>query len=134
MRTCFLNGSHGVQTGCVGQVEVQQDAIHLPHTQFGAGLGERLVPDEGVGQGCVGEQFLDEERVAAVVLHQQDAVVLLGWCGCHDRGSSALVGLVSARRVKEMRVPGLWWVSTAMVPPWNSTIFLHMARPIPLPG
>lgn len=52
-------------------------------------------------------------------------------CGTDSSDSPVPAGLLA--RVKTMRVPSVWVRSTAMVPPWNSTIFLHMARPMPLP-
>ncbi|MDQ0785128.1 hypothetical protein QFZ64_000625 [Streptomyces sp. B3I8] len=130
----------GLEAGHVGQVQVEQDAVGRAGGEFGAGLGDGTALYEGVREVGVVEQFLDQQRVARVVLDQQDAQVAevadTGREGSHAVGSSVVAGTAARRtgRVKTTRVPGAYSGSMPMVPPWNSTTFLHMARPIPVPG
>ncbi len=142
-------GAHGGDCGCsrgVGQVQVEQDAVDACGGEGGAGLREGGADGQLDVQAGVVEELLHEEGVGGVVLDQEDAVERLvgggrGYGGCGD-GHAAASPVCSAggrtsggwgARVKWMRAPPWWSGSTWMVPPWNSTIFLHMARPMPLP-
>ncbi len=135
----------------VGQVEVEENAVDGAGCEFRAGFGQRDAGGELEAQLGVVEELLDEQGVGGVVLYEEDAVdrfvrsdaVDVGE-GCGHGAGSAVARVASAMvdgagggmgaRVKLMRAPSRYSGSTAMVPPWNSTIFLHIARPIPLPG
>lgn len=136
----------------VRQVQIEEDAVGLAVAQFGAGLGQRGASGQLEAQPCVVEEFFDEQGIAQVVLDEEDAVVgrARGRIrsvvhGCGHRAASAFARVASGRadgrglcdgsgaRVNVIRVPLRYSGSTVMVPPWNSTIFLHMARPMPLP-
>ncbi|NCL78102.1 hypothetical protein AIIKEEIJ_05600 [Rhodococcus sp. YH1] len=94
----------------------------------------QLVADLVVLEGLTGHQL-----VARVVLDQEDVD---GFCGGHAGAPSRSVsaGACSsdsssgrAGSVKQNRVPPVCSVSIQILPPWYSTIFLHTARPMPVP-
>lgn len=144
-------GDRGGARG-VGQVQVEEDAVGRVGGEGGAGLGEGGPGGEFEPQPGVVEELLHEQGVALVVLDEEDAVQRFvgggAGGGCHgrahracsvsDRAAVSPVGGPgrcggSGARVKVMRAPSRWSGSMAMVPPWNSTIFLHIASPMPLP-
>jgi hypothetical protein len=57
---------------CVGEVEVQQHAVDLVEV-LAPGLRQRLRAHDLDERAADGQQLLDEQRVAVVVLDEQDA-------------------------------------------------------------
>src|SRR5690606_29317141 len=132
----------------LGQVEVQQD-------QVGAGLVgvlaplveevERLQPVadhvQVVAYLVVLERLPRDELVAGVVLDEEhfDGLADGGHEGDPSEGAVAAANRASddgesERSVKQIRVPSpSCEVSSQIRPPWVSTIFLHIARPMPVP-
>ncbi len=84
----LLDPREGVHALRVGQMQIQQDAVGQAGVQFGARRGHRLNPFQAHALGAVRHQFLDDERVARVVLDQQDRRLLPGPVGVQsDRRS-----------------------------------------------
>ena len=55
----------------VGKVEIQQHAVGAGEQQFALGLRHRLCPCAGDVGGRIGDEFFDQQRVAAIVLYEQ---------------------------------------------------------------
>ena len=72
-----LDAFEGGDAVGVGQVEIQQHAVRPGQHQLAFGVCHRLCPDAVDVGGGVSDEFLDQDRVAPVVLHQQDGQPLL---------------------------------------------------------
>src|SRR5687768_3771424 len=115
------------------QVEVEQDDVGPRHVLVLALLAQELHRLDPVLDGvqvavhlAFAQRFLGQAHVARVVLDQQDL----------DRPVSldhqlTPFGLGSVNRKLD---PSPGRDSTQIVPPWRSTTFLQIARPMPVPG
>ena len=87
--------------------------------------GERLlaVGDRGQLDGDLGlaQRLARQPHVAGVVLHEQDRAL------AHDSGSTT-------GSVKRKTLPPSGRGAAQIVPPWRSTTFLAIARPMPVPA
>src|SRR6202012_2429195 len=125
------------------QVQVEQNQIGPWHALVRSTLIqiiETFLPvacdTQSVVNLVVFEGFPSDEDVSGIVFDEQD----LDWatCRCHRWAPSVAPTGVWSRsaatgKVNQNREPLLWSVSIPMVPPCNSTIFLHTASPIPVP-
>src|SRR5665213_1099213 len=113
-----------------GKVEIEQHEVRPRRLavlrltpQHGQGLGAVLRHRQVVADMSLAQRLARQPHVAGVVLHQQDL----------DR-PPVHVCVSIAGRVKRKVLPWPSADSTQMRPPWRSTIFLHTARPMPVPG
>ena len=90
----------------------------------------RRSPRAACWRSCVLERFPGHQDVARVVLDEQDSIVALGRFHVLGFRSPGRAG-----RVKQKLVAGRDRACRARSrPPWYSTIFLQIARPMPVPG
>src|ERR1700733_957818 len=125
------------------QVQVEQDQIRPCRALIRTALVEvvqTLLSTAGNTQSVVNlvvfEGFPSDEDVSGIVFDEQD--IDSAAIRCHWWAPSAAPMGVSSRaavigKVNQNRDPLLLLVSIPMVPPCNSTIFLHSASPIPVP-
>src|SRR3954447_18418459 len=113
------------------QVEVEQHepgqrALAAQARQGGLAVGDALdlLVDRRLAQ-----RLLDEDRVGLAVLHEQDvaAHAVTSW-------TAGRRGRVAAGRVKEKPLPPSGPGCPQIRPPWDSTMRLASARPMPVPG
>src|SRR5215468_230974 len=115
------NGSRGVETGELGELDVHDDHVRLVAPGRGhAGLAvmrlEQIV-------GLAGEEVAHDLPVELVVLYEEDLFV------------AHLASVASATRrgtAKEKVEPRPGSLSTQMRPPWSSTKVLVMLKPSPV--
>src|SRR5437899_3424506 len=118
-----------------GQAQVEQDEIgprRIGVFALAVQAGQRLNAIRRPGQMVrmvVAQSFPGQPHVAGVVFDQQYLHELLSSFSAHARRLLRPVGMVNLNVA-----PSPTFDSTQILPPWRSTIFFEMARPMPVPG